>query len=116
MCELPHECGGLTGGGMLKQERRDASGHVEHYSLADRGIGMPQVLAAVRSFRRQDAKTPVVLMGYANPIERFDLRAGEGACAIARYRMQMSYLGNSVHEQHSVRCMVHLGRPYMWAA
>ncbi len=44
-----------------------------------RGIGMPQVLEAVRGFRRQDAATPVVLMGYANPIERFDQRHGSGA-------------------------------------
>jgi tryptophan synthase alpha chain len=43
-----------------------------------RGIGLPQVLDAVRSFRAVDAKTPVVLMGYANPIERFDQREGEG--------------------------------------
>ena len=44
-----------------------------------RGIGMAQVLDAVRSFRRTDAKTPVVLMGYANPIERYDQRHGAGA-------------------------------------
>jgi tryptophan synthase alpha chain len=43
-----------------------------------RGIGMPQVLAMVREFRRTNDTTPVVLMGYANPIERFDLREGEG--------------------------------------
>jgi tryptophan synthase alpha chain len=36
-----------------------------------RGIGMNQVLAMVREFRRGDAKTPLVLMGYANPIERY---------------------------------------------
>ncbi|MGZ5265492.1 MAG: tryptophan synthase subunit alpha [Caldimonas sp.] len=36
-----------------------------------RGIGMTQVLAAVRKFRAADPKTPVVLMGYANPIERY---------------------------------------------
>ena len=36
-----------------------------------RGIGMPQVLQMVREFRAQDAKTPVVLMGYANPVERY---------------------------------------------
>jgi tryptophan synthase alpha chain len=36
-----------------------------------RGVGMKQVLAAVREFRTQDAKTPLVLMGYANPIERY---------------------------------------------
>jgi tryptophan synthase alpha chain len=38
-----------------------------------RGIGMTQVLAAVREFRAGDAKTPLVLMGYANPIERYGL-------------------------------------------
>jgi tryptophan synthase alpha chain len=36
-----------------------------------RGVGMKQVLAAVREFRTKDAKTPLVLMGYANPIERY---------------------------------------------
>ncbi len=40
-----------------------------------RGIGMKQVLAAVTEFRRHDTKTPIVLMGYANPIERFGLVA-----------------------------------------
>ncbi|MDP1648284.1 MAG: tryptophan synthase subunit alpha [Rubrivivax sp.] len=44
-----------------------------------RGIGLPQVLAMVRDFRRGNAGTPVVLMGYANPIERYDQREGEGA-------------------------------------
>jgi tryptophan synthase alpha chain len=44
-----------------------------------RGIGLPQVLAMVREFRRGNDSTPVVLMGYANPIERFDRREGEGA-------------------------------------
>jgi tryptophan synthase alpha chain len=44
-----------------------------------RGIGVAQVLAMVREFRRRDAKTPVVLMGYANPLERHDQRHGEGA-------------------------------------
>lgn len=44
-----------------------------------RGVGLPQVLQWVREFRQRDAKTPVVLMGYANPIERFDQRDGAGA-------------------------------------
>ncbi len=43
------------------------------------GIGTPQVLAYVQGFRRQNNHTPVVLMGYANPIERYDQRLGEGA-------------------------------------
>ena len=36
------------------------------------GVGMVQVLAMVRAFRQKDATTPVVLMGYANPIERYN--------------------------------------------
>jgi tryptophan synthase alpha chain len=36
-----------------------------------KGIGMAQVLDIVRGFRRQDDRTPVVLMGYANPVERY---------------------------------------------
>jgi len=33
------------------------------------GVTLAQVLSMVESFRRTDASTPVVLMGYANPIE-----------------------------------------------
>jgi len=36
-----------------------------------RGIGLADVLAMVREFRASDRETPVVLMGYANPIERY---------------------------------------------
>ena len=36
-----------------------------------RGIGLAKALAFVREFRTRDARTPVVLMGYANPIERY---------------------------------------------
>ena len=43
------------------------------------GVGMGQVLAMVRQFRQRDGKTPVVLMGYANPVERYDLAHGKGA-------------------------------------
>ena len=38
-----------------------------------KGIGMAQVLAFVREFRERDRNTPVVLMGYANPIERYGI-------------------------------------------
>jgi tryptophan synthase alpha chain len=38
------------------------------------GIGMVQVLEMVRQFRLANSITPVVLMGYANPIERYDQR------------------------------------------
>jgi tryptophan synthase alpha chain len=34
------------------------------------GIGLPDVFNYVREFRKTNATTPVVLMGYANPIER----------------------------------------------
>ncbi|CAN5315543.1 tryptophan synthase subunit alpha [soil metagenome] len=34
-----------------------------------RGVGTNEVLEAVREFRRADAHTPVVLMGYLNPVE-----------------------------------------------
>jgi tryptophan synthase alpha chain len=44
-----------------------------------RGIGVPQVLAMVREFRRGNAHTPVVLMGYANPVERYDQKHGADA-------------------------------------
>lgn len=41
------------------------------------GVGMSQVLAMVKAFREKDATTPVVLMGYANPVERYDLKHGK---------------------------------------
>jgi len=36
------------------------------------GIGLVHVLEMVRVFRQKDATTPIVLMGYANPIERYN--------------------------------------------
>ena len=42
------------------------------------GIGLVQVLEMVRAFRTQDSTTPVVLMGYANPVERYDIKHGTG--------------------------------------
>ena len=41
-----------------------------------RGIGLSQVLDAVRAFRVGNQNTPVVLMGYANPLERYDQKHG----------------------------------------
>jgi len=43
------------------------------------GVGMKQVFAIVAAFRQKDATTPVVLMGYANPVERYDLVHGKKA-------------------------------------
>jgi tryptophan synthase alpha chain len=37
------------------------------------GVGLKDVLATVRSFRMTNQTTPVVLMGYANPIERMGM-------------------------------------------
>ena len=37
------------------------------------GIGTRQVLDMVRRFRSSDDATPVVLMGYANPVERYGI-------------------------------------------
>ena len=36
------------------------------------GVGMVQVLNMVRAFRSTNNDTPVVLMGYANPVERYN--------------------------------------------
>ena len=41
-----------------------------------RGIGLVQILAMVRAFRQRNDGTPVVLMGYANPVERYDQKHG----------------------------------------
>ncbi len=50
------------------------------------GVGLVQVLAMVREFRQTNNSTPVVLMGYANPVERYsqkrqraDAQAGTSA-------------------------------------
>jgi tryptophan synthase alpha chain len=38
-----------------------------------RGIGLRAVLQMVREFRTRDDRTPVVLMGYANPVEHYGI-------------------------------------------
>jgi tryptophan synthase alpha chain len=38
-----------------------------------KGIGMSQVLSYVQAFRAKNTSTPVVLMGYANPVERYGI-------------------------------------------
>lgn len=50
------------------------------------GIGLAQVLDMVRAFRAQDNITPVVLMGYANPVERYDIKHGAGTAESAFIR------------------------------
>jgi len=46
-------------------------------------VGMHDVLGYVREFRKTNASTPVVLMGYANPIERMGVDAFIAAAADA---------------------------------
>ncbi|MGH8278286.1 MAG: tryptophan synthase subunit alpha [Gammaproteobacteria bacterium] len=47
------------------------------------GTTLADVLAMVREFRAGDAQTPVVLMGYLNPVEAFGLAALAKAAAAA---------------------------------
>jgi len=42
--------------------------HASERAIA-KGVGLADVLGWVRSFRQRDADTPVVLMGYLNPVE-----------------------------------------------
>lgn len=54
-----------------------------HERALANGMTLRKVLSIVAEFRRQDAKTPIVMMGYANPIERFGYEAFANACAEA---------------------------------
>ena len=46
--------------------------HANERALA-RGVGLARILTWVREFRTKDAVTPVVLMGYLNPIEMYGI-------------------------------------------
>jgi tryptophan synthase alpha chain len=46
-------------------------------------VGLTHVLDSVRAFRTADAQTPIVLMGYLNPIERFGFERFAQAAAAA---------------------------------
>jgi tryptophan synthase alpha chain len=47
------------------------------------GMSLRRVLALVGDFRKQDGKTPVVLMGYANPVEAYGVEAFARDAAVA---------------------------------
>jgi tryptophan synthase alpha chain len=47
------------------------------------GVGLGDVLKMVKEFRESDAVTPVVLMGYANPVEAMGVENFVGAAKIA---------------------------------
>ncbi len=47
------------------------------------GVSLRQVLDMVAGFRQQDSHTPVVLMGYANPVERMGYETFAGLASVA---------------------------------
>ena len=71
------------------------------------GIGLTQVLDMVRIFRRANTVTPVVLMGYANPIERYDQRrpAPEGGSTFVRDAAQAGVDGLLVVDYPPEECV-----------
>jgi len=54
-----------------------------HERALANGISLRDVLAMVTEFREQNAVTPVVVMGYANPVERMGYASFADACAQA---------------------------------
>ncbi|MDA8390348.1 MAG: tryptophan synthase subunit alpha [Gammaproteobacteria bacterium] len=56
---------------------------MSHQRALAHGTTMGDVLAMVASFRQQDTRTPVVLMGYVNPVEAMGYAVFARACADA---------------------------------
>ncbi|HEY9033673.1 MAG TPA: tryptophan synthase subunit alpha [Pseudomonadales bacterium] len=54
-----------------------------HERALAHAVSLRQTLAMVAEFRRQDNTTPVVLMGYANPVEAMGYQAFAGEAAAA---------------------------------
>ncbi len=54
-----------------------------HERALANGVSLRDVLDMVSSFREQNQQTPVVVMGYANPVERMGYAAFADACAAA---------------------------------
>ena len=54
-----------------------------HERALANGMSLQRVLEMVTTFRRDNDTTPIVLMGYANPIERYGYEAFADACAEA---------------------------------
>lgn len=52
----------MAEGPVIQHAMERALGHAVHCA---------QVLAMVKAFRKQDAQTPVIIMGYVNPIEQY---------------------------------------------
>jgi tryptophan synthase alpha chain len=70
------------------------------------GIGLAQVIEMVRVFRQKDAHTPVVLMGYANPVERYDQRHGAaGGSAFVRDAARAGVDGRLIVDSPPEECV-----------
>ncbi|MEO8859080.1 MAG: tryptophan synthase subunit alpha [Burkholderiaceae bacterium] len=71
------------------------------------GIGLTQVLDMVREFRTRDSNTPVVLMGYANPIERYDQLhpASDAGSALVQAAAQVGVDGMLVVDYPPEECV-----------
>ncbi len=54
-----------------------------HERALESGMSLRKVLELVQTFRKTDDKTPIVLMGYANPIERMGYSAFADAASAA---------------------------------
>lgn len=54
-----------------------------HERALANGVTLTQVLALISTFREQDQETPIVLMGYANPVERMGYEVFAERCAAA---------------------------------
>ena len=54
-----------------------------HERALANGMTLRKVLSTVAEFRQENTQTPIVMMGYANPIERFGYEAFADACAEA---------------------------------
>lgn len=54
-----------------------------HERALEHGVSLKDTLAKVKEFRQQNNETPIVLMGYANPIERMGYETFASAAAEA---------------------------------
>ena len=54
-----------------------------HERALGNGMSLQRVLGMVAEFRKDNDRTPIVMMGYANPIERFGYEAFAAASAEA---------------------------------
>jgi len=69
------------------------------------GVGMSEVLDMVRTFRQRNTDTPVVLMGYANPVERYEQRHGAAASRAMRRRPGSMACSLSITRPKSARSL-----------